>query len=96
MRNLREYVCVACGRLFLSTNKDALYCTRMCYIDHRFNKPNRQLKTDAHVDRTCPYNLYVVCQKQQCDRCGWNPKVAKARMARYQRVRGNSEVAEHG
>lgn len=95
MRNLREYVCVACGNVFLSSKKDAKYCTRMCYINDRFNNPNRKHK-DACADKTCPYNMYVSCQKPKCDQCGWNPKVAKARMARYQRVRGIREGAEHG
>lgn len=96
MRNLREYVCMTCGRVFLSRTKDAKYCTRMCYIQDRFNGTKKaEPKKEVCVDNTCPYNLYVCCDKQKCDRCGWNPKVAKARMARYQRVR-NREVAEHG
>lgn len=96
MRNLREYVCMTCGSAFLSRSKDAKYCTRMCYIQDRFNNPNREPKKDACVDKTCPYNQYVACQKQKCDYCGWNQKVAKARMTRYKRVRGIREVAERG
>lgn len=96
MRNLREYVCEHCGRVFLSRSKDAKYCTRMCFINERFKGPRKtKPKKEVCADKTCPYNLYVCCDKQKCDQCGWNPKVAKARMARYQRVR-NREVAEHG
>ena len=99
MRNLREYVCEHCGGVFLSRDKYARYCTRRCYQQERFKgrkKVDPKPKDDSLQDRTCPHNEYVVCPERKCDRCGWNPKVANARMARYKRVRGIREVAEHG
>ena len=34
----------------------------------------------SHVKPTpCPYNDGVACEKANCESCGWNPKVAKAR-----------------
>lgn len=28
----------------------------------------------------CPHNAEVDCELRECDRCGWNPPVAKARL----------------
>jgi hypothetical protein len=28
----------------------------------------------------CPYQRNVECSCRNCDRCGWNPEVAKARL----------------
>lgn len=86
-----------CSSVFLSRDKDAKYCTRKCYYDDRFGvtKVRNIEPNNAWKDKTCPYNQYVCCQEQKCDKCGWNPKVEKARMARYQRVI-KREVAEHG
>ena len=27
----------------------------------------------------CPHNLEVICDKQKCESCGWNPEVEKKR-----------------
>lgn len=28
----------------------------------------------------CDYQKFVECEKKQCDKCGWNPEVAQARL----------------
>ena len=43
-------------------------------------------------DRNCPYTDAVVCDKKKCYKCGWNPKVAQARMEKIQ----TREVKSHG
>ena len=34
---------------------------------------------------TCPHNMGVEYDKPECDRCGWNPKVAAARLEKIMR-----------
>ena len=34
----------------------------------------------GETENICPYNREVDCKTPKCDRCGWNPEVAKARM----------------
>ena len=31
------------------------------------------------MERTCQYNIEVICEREECHRCGWNPDVEKAR-----------------
>ena len=33
----------------------------------------------------CPHNLEVDCRNPECDRCGWNPEVAEARLEKIMR-----------
>ena len=44
------------------------------------NDPNWKKKRKSYAYKTCPYNEAVRCREVGCKRCGWNPKVAKARM----------------
>ena len=40
----------------------------------------------SHVKPTpCPYNHEVGCEKANCESCGWNPMVAKARLEAFKR-----------
>lgn len=32
------------------------------------------------MTRICPYNYEIDCENMKCDRCGWNPEVAKKRV----------------
>jgi hypothetical protein len=32
------------------------------------------------MERICQFNSEVVCDNAECYHCGWNPKVAKARL----------------
>lgn len=36
-------------------------------------------KKNASYARICPHNEGILCEKMQCGKCGWNPKVIKAR-----------------
>lgn len=41
----------------------------------------------AHCEKKrtyCPHNDAVVCERKQCNTCGWNPVVNKARMDKLQ------------
>jgi hypothetical protein len=32
------------------------------------------------MERTCDYNIGVICDSAECYHCGWDPEVAKARL----------------
>ena len=36
---------------------------------------------DMSYARICPHNEGVLCENMRCAKCGWNPKVDKARRA---------------
>ena len=67
-----ERSCVVCGSLFTALRSDSKYCCRKCA-----NKA-RSFKEVIHYE--CPYNKELDCTSQKCNKCGWNPEVAKARM----------------
>lgn len=37
---------------------------------------------DSSYARICPHNEGVLCEKMQCSKCGWNPKVMESRRER--------------
>lgn len=37
---------------------------------------------DSSYARICPHNEGVLCESMKCVKCGWNPKVEKARRER--------------
>ena len=36
----------------------------------------------------CLFNEAVLCNEQKCEKCGWNPKVAKDRLSKFCAERG--------
>lgn len=42
-------------------------------------------KNKSYKSTSCPYNDGCFCTTKDCWRCGWNPKVAKARKEAYER-----------
>lgn len=67
---MKEFTCIVCGaRGFdrsLSENK--MYCSKKCR-----NKHSASLLTQ------CKYNDAILCERQKCRSCGWNPEVEKRR-----------------
>ena len=51
------------------------------------NDPNWKRKK-SFKNIPCPYNEGCHCTSKDCWRCGWNPKVAKARRNALDRKRG--------
>lgn len=33
----------------------------------------------------CPHNKELICTVKNCNRCGWNPKVAEIRLAKIKK-----------
>ena len=66
--------CLNCGKPF-PAKEGKLYCSRKCC--RAFNR--------RRYDRTpvqCTYNEGVFCTEKTCERCGWNPSVARCRLGK--------------
>jgi hypothetical protein len=77
MNKTRACVCVICGKEFTDTSatNNKMTCSPDCKRI-RFNLYRRQKKA---AETECPYNKEVTCSDRMCGKCGWNPKVEKAR-----------------
>lgn len=53
------------------------------------NDPNWKKKRKSEVGIPCKYNEGCACISRDCWRCGWNPKVAKARAEKVDGLYGN-------
>lgn len=87
------WVCLCdCGNKKVTTrrsllNGDCKSCGcikkgRPVQLQYIKNDPDWKKKKKSQKKTTCPYNEGCVCLKKDCKRCGWNPRVAKARMER--------------
>lgn len=70
---MREFICVVCGAKGIdnSHTQKRKYCSKQCsdYYHHK----------KRYSDSPCKYNEGVVCVDHKCNRCGWNPDVARKR-----------------
>lgn len=66
-----ELTCQYCGKKYFGILRKRKYCSRRC-----------RYAVEEKVSYGCPFNDAVVCKKKQCDSCGWNPAIAKKRIAR--------------
>ena len=76
---MREFICAVCGTKAIdnSTTQNKKFCSKSCqwkYHEH---------KRDKCVETECKYNSGVLCGNPQCENCGWNPVVEKARMSKW-------------
>ena len=78
--------CLYCGCEIKTENKTQRYCSRSCSNRGRYGATgfDKSLKWEKDIDGKwqCPYNEEVSCETRKCHKCGWNPRVAKARMER--------------
>ena len=42
--------------------------------------------------RICPHNYEIDCEHAKCDRCGWNPEVAKKRVQEVMKTMSDSKL----
>ena len=42
--------------------------------------------------RICPHNYEIDCDHAKCDRCGWNPEVAKKRIREAMKTMSDSKL----
>lgn len=67
-----------CGKEFTTKSVYRKWCNRECY--DRLH----QLKNPPIPKRlACRFADGVVCEKRNCEACGWNPAVAQERLAKF-------------
>ena len=87
-----ELICQGCGKVFMADRKSRVFCSRTCvavncsraagttHCDHSLDWKRKE---SNGLMWECPYNKAVECSFRRCDKCGWNPEVAKARLDKY-------------
>ena len=78
MKKYREFECAVCGKKVIdnSFRQNGKYCGEACNSKAYYR---RKKMTEEVVVVLCKYNDGVVCDKQNCQNCGWNPEVEKMR-----------------
>lgn len=84
-QSLRRGYCRSCGCV---SNK-AVDRSEVVELKYIKNDPDWKEKKKAQKNTDCPYNDGLICEKKNCWRCGWNPKVAEVRRTRLEAGRGN-------
>ena len=69
--------CAWCGKLFRPVRSNHLYCCQSCHNADHYSYKNKPIIEPLR----CPHNEHLICEVHSCSRCGWNPEVAKARLA---------------
>ena len=72
--------CAWCKTLFLPSRSTQGYCSKNCR-ENAYYHAKRVKKKLIPVELGCPHNEHLVCEVHNCSRCGWNPVVAKQRLA---------------
>lgn len=88
MRKVLEKVCPICGKVFETNKEDQIFCGIKCA-----NSVGKRRKVESYdsslewqrvpSDQSlwqCPYQEWVACHSRYCNKCGWNPEVAKDRL----------------
>lgn len=75
---MKPYTCLCCGTVFQS-DRFRKYCSNRC--NQRYWQRNRRAGVVAPLQHECVMNEGVVCTEHSCDTCGWNPKIARKRLA---------------
>ena len=82
MEKIETSVCAICGMEFEKRRPDMKYCSRRCakiYANRAIRARKRGEILECGTD--CPHNSALICKDPKCDTCGWNPTVAKRRLA---------------
>ena len=74
----RIVICDICGTVFSTTRADKIRCSRRCSQIAANRAKRKRMKTNT---ASCPHNEHLICEVHSCSRCGWNPVVAKQRLA---------------
>jgi hypothetical protein len=44
------------------------------------------------MTRICPHNYEIDCENMKCDRCGWNPEVARKRVQEVMKTMSDDKL----
>lgn len=83
-----EKKCPYCGIEFKTDRENQIFCCLACVNKGRASNDrgnfDHSLEWKRHHGKwDCPYQESVGCYVRNCDKCGWNPDVAKARLKKY-------------
>ena len=70
--------CKGCGKEFKANSQYRKFCDAVCY-----DRYHRIKNTPIPREVACRYADGVVCSKRDCEKCGWNPKTADARLEKF-------------
>jgi hypothetical protein len=77
-----SHACANKGRALRASARSAEKVIQESYYD----KSLEWIRTEGRWE--CPYEGCVSCEVRICDKCGWNPEVAKSRLEDYLRKCG--------
>lgn len=72
-----EFQCEVCGKIKRVRAKYFIgrFCGTECYQE------SRKRNSVKNEERVCLFQPEsIICKSVKCDKCGWNPAVAKARL----------------
>ena len=79
---MREFTCVVCGKKGI--DRSTSYVKKFCGQSCRMKDYNLRHKYDHRYEKQeCKYNEGVECFVAKCEKCGWNPEVAKKRSEEF-------------
>ena len=96
-----KIICQLCGKeklVYPSEAEKRQFCSKACANKGRRIRELGEFDHDELWERTeeklwqCPYNVFCSCRVRRCTTCGWNPKVARARLAAFKEKAGISDV----
>lgn len=75
--------CRYCGKEFAQVRSSHVYCCSLCKDRARSGKAPEELPPEM----ICRFNNGVMCNPngRTCQKCGWDPKVAAARLRRIRK-----------
>jgi hypothetical protein len=91
-----DLICQGCGKPYKADRTTRVFCSHSCAAMNRSKKCGSshcdsslewKRKESNELMWECPYNKSVDCSFRKCDRCGWNPEVAKARLEKIMEAR---------
>jgi hypothetical protein len=77
---------VATGSALRRGDNKSCGCTRRVSMELQYIKNDPDWKK-SRKNQPCPYNEGCHCHKRECWKCGWNPKVAQARLEKIEQAR---------
>lgn len=88
-----EFNCAYCGNVkrVHRTRDASRFCSKSCAVKyrHEHKQPKNMRPKGILWDKECVFNPDAVhCVIKDCERCGWNPEVAKARSEAIAGARG--------
>lgn len=89
-----ERTCLYCDLKFMTPYKAQKFCCKTCanrgrYLIQERGDFDRTLSWEKDEENKwqCPYQDGVSCHSRKCNKCGWNPEVAKSRLDKIMGVK---------